>query len=125
MEKAFHIIESIAASGTALTKDINLVRTRTISITVRLTCGSSIDADTTVAAQFSPDGINWDSIAFTSWAITYTASGTIQKTVVIDPPEHGMIRFLVTNGSSADSLTNIRLWYTIQSWDDYKKQMIE
>jgi len=118
MEAPFGHISSLAASGSqVLGGSIPLVRARTLSLTIRETCGASIDADTTVGIYYSPDGNKWDSIVYTSWAITFTASETIQRTVLIDPPEHGYLVVKITNGSSADVLTNIKGWFSIQSWD--------
>lgn len=108
---------SIAASGTLISPgDIALVRARTASVTVRLTFGASIDADTTVNVYYSPDGTNWDSIAYTSFTIAYTVSQTKQRSISLNVPEHGYLKISIVNGSSADTLTNIVAWYTVQSW---------
>lgn len=108
---------SIPASGTLDSPGaIELVRARTLSVTVRLTFGGSIDADTTINVYYSPDGKNWDSIAYTSMTIPYTVSATKQKTIIIDPVEHGAIKISIVNGSSADVLTNVTAWKTLESW---------
>jgi hypothetical protein len=118
MEAPFGQINSLAASGSQfLGGVIPLVRARTLSLTIRETCGAGIDANTTVGLYYSPDGNKWDSIVYTSWEITYTAGSTIQRTVIIDPPEHGYLQVKITNGSQSDVLTNIKGWYSIQSWD--------
>jgi hypothetical protein len=83
-----------------------------------MTFGASINADATVDLFYSPDGSNWDTIAYTSWSIAYTAGATVQKTVNVDPPEHGFLKIKVTNGSSADVITAVQAWYSIQSHPD-------
>ena len=117
MKQPFGTTNNLAAGDTGyFPGTINLVRARTLSFTVRLTCGASLNADPEVDLFFSPDGQNWDSIPYTSFTMTFTASTTIQKTVIIDPPEHGYVRFAVVNKSSAGQLTNVVSWLSIQSW---------
>ena len=117
MQKPLGRIESIAASGTIqVPGTIPLVRARTLSVTTRLNFEASIDADATVYVYYSPDGNRWDTLPLTSWAITFTVSTTKQITKILDVPEHGHIMIKVTNGSDADTLTNVIVWYSIQSW---------
>lgn len=123
MQKPIGRIDDIAASATGIVPGvIPLIRARTLSITTRVTFGGSIDADAVVKVYYSPDGNKWDSQALTSWAITFTISTTQQITKIIDIPEHGHITIKVTNGSSADTLTDVIVWYSIQSWGDTKGQ---
>lgn len=123
MQKPLGRIELIAASGTELVPGvIPLVRARTLSVTTRVTFGASIDADAVVCVYYSPDGNNWDTYVLTSWAITFDTSETEQITKIIDVPEHGHIQIKVTNGSSADTLTNAIVWYSIQSWAETNAQ---
>jgi len=97
---------------------IPLVRARTVSITTRMTFDANADTDVTVKVYYSPDGNNWDTIVFTSWAIAFTASAVVQRTVVLDVPEHGYLRIALYNSSQAQTLASISAWYTIQSWDE-------
>ena len=117
MQKPLGRIDDIAASGTDQVPGvIPLVRARTLSITTRLTFGQSIDADAVVKIYYSPDGNKWDTLDLTSWGITFTVSTTKQITKILDVPEHGHIMIKVTNGSDADTLTDVIVWYSIQSW---------
>ena len=117
MQKPIGRIETIAASGREqIPGQIPLVRARTLSVTVRMTFGASIDADATAEIFYSPDGNRWDTIYYAHQAITFTAGGTVQKTFIIDPPEHGHLCVKVLNGSTADTITNAVAWYSIQSW---------
>ncbi len=117
MQKPMGRIETIAASGREqIPGAIPFVRARTLSITARMTFGQSIDDDAVVELYYSPDGEMWDTIPYATQAITYTAAGTVQKTFIVDPPEHGHMVIKILNGSDADTITDIRAWYSIQSW---------
>ena len=111
-------IGNLAIGGTVnSTSSIPLVRARTFSITLRMTFDAAADTDATVYAYYSPDGNNWDTINFATWAITFGVSATVQRTVIIDPPEHGYLRIAIYNSSQAQAISRISAWYTIQSWD--------
>ena len=117
MQKPMGRIETIAASGREqIPGSIPFVRARTLSVTVRMTFGASIDADATTEIYYSPDGEIWDTIYYAHQAITFTAGGTVQKTFIVDPPEHGHLCIKILNGSDADTITDIIAWYSIQSW---------
>ena len=117
MEQPFGVIPSLAVSASQyLGGPIPLVRARTLSVTIRETCAAGVDADTTINLFYSPDGNKWDSQAFATWTLTFSAGNTIQRTVIVDPPEHGYIQVQVSNGSAAGILTQIIAWYSIQSW---------
>jgi len=123
MQKPLGRIESIAASGRSqIPGSIPLVRARTLSVTVRMTFGASIDADAVVEVYYSPDGERWDTLTYATQAVTFTAGGTVQKTFIVDPPEHGHMCIKVLNGSDADTLTDVICWYSIQSWPDWPAQ---
>lgn len=123
MQKPLGRIDSIAASATDIVPGlIPLVRARTLSLTVSVDFWSSIDADATVYVYYSPDGKNYDTIAYTSFAVTYTAGSTIQRTVLIDVPEHGHIQTKVTNGSQSDTIDEVVVWYSIQAHPDFGGQ---
>lgn len=107
----------VAASGTLNSPgSIDLVDARTLSLTVQATFGGSINADTVIDVYYSPDGSNWDSRAYATFALTYEASKTHQVTKFLDIPEHGYIKVKVTNGSAADTLTNVKVWYSLGSY---------
>jgi len=123
MQKPLGRIETIAASATELVPGvIPLVRARTLSITADILFGGSIDADAVVKVYYSPDGRNWDDLVYTSFAVTFTVSVNVQRTVSISVPEHGNIQLKVTNGSSADTIDGVTVWYSIQSWPEWPAQ---
>lgn len=117
MKNPFWETDTITASGNVKTSTIKLNKCRTLAVKFELTFGASIDADATWDAYFSPDGNNWDSLAYTSGAITYTANTVVSKTFNISVPEHGWLYFKITNGSSADTIDKVRVWKSIQSYD--------
>ena len=119
MRNPFAIIPLIPIGGTGSAgQTIQLVRARTLSITVRLTFDAASDTDAVVNIYYSPDGNNWDTEVYATFTIADTASTTKQKTAIIDPPEHGYIRVQIYNASQAKTFTNVKLWYTIQSWHE-------
>lgn len=117
MKNPFFSIQEVAASGTIKTSSFNLNYARTISVTVQIDCGAALDADTTVNVYYSPDGNNWDTINYTSFTLAFDAGNTVQRTVLIDTPEHGALILEIVNGSAADTLDNVYCWYSIQSWE--------
>ena len=117
MKSPWFIISSIAASGNGRSPGtVNLIRTRTLSITTRLTCGASVDANPLIEVYYSPDSDKFDTTAYASWEMTYSAGNTIQLTKTLDMPEHGEFYVKISNQSSADVLTNSQVWYSIQAW---------
>jgi len=118
MERPFGHIASLGKSGTqTLGTVIALIRARTLSITIRLKCGASLDANPKVSLYFTPDGKNYDTIAYTSFELTYSAGNWVQRTIIIDPPEHGALQVRIENQSSADTITMIDAWQTIQAYN--------
>ena len=123
MQKPLGRIETIAASGRdQIPGQIPLVRARTLSCTVKMTFGGAIDADATAELYYSPDGNRWDTLTYAAQAIAFTAGGTVQKTFIVDPPEHGHMIVKVLNGSQSDTITDVIAWYSIQSWAETKAQ---
>lgn len=119
MRSPFAVIPLIPIGGTGVAgQTIQLVRARTLSITCRVKFDAASDTDAVVNFYYSPDGNNWDTEPYTTFTITDTASTTKQKTVIIDIPEHGYMWIKVYNASQAKTFTNVKLWYTIQSWPE-------
>ena len=117
MQKPIGRIETIAASSREqIPGTIPFVRARTLSITSRMTFGAGVDADATIELYYSPDGEMWDTLTYATQAVTFTAGGTVQKTFIVDPPEHGHLCIKILNGSGQGTITDIRAWYSIQSW---------
>jgi len=108
---------NLAASGTVYCPAyLQLIRTRTLSFTVRCTFGASGDDNLTVNVYYSPDGRNWDTIPYATGTVTLSAGNTVQRTFLIDAPEHGYMKIELVNESQADTISNIKVWYEIQAW---------
>ena len=120
MKKPWFFTPSVAASGTLhSTGSIDLVKARTVSITVRGTFNASAQSGATLNVYYSPDGNNFDTVPYATEAINLSAGSTVQETVIIDPPEHGWLIAEVVNDSSSYTLTNVKVWYTVQSYEWY------
>jgi len=118
MKKPFFVVGLIPANGSYYSDtDIPLVRARTLSITARVKFHASATNNATVYLYYSPDGIHWDTIAYTSFDLTLSAGNYVQRTVPIDVPEHGYVKVQVANNDSSYPITEVQCWYTIQSWD--------
>ena len=118
MKKPWFMQMSIPASGTAwCDSQIALVKARTLSITIRLTFNASATGNAKAYLYYSPDGKYLDTVAYSSWTITVSAGNTIQQTEIIDPPEHGYLTLKIANEDQTYTITNVKAWYTIQSWE--------
>jgi len=116
MERIWYSGGSIAASGTQKAENpIQLVRARTVTFTVRTTFNASATGDLRADVFFSPDGENWDTIVYTSFDIAVTAGGTVQRSVNVDPPEHGYLKMDLVNEDQTYAITNYKTWFSIQS----------
>lgn len=117
MENPWFIKGSLGANSITYSPgSIQLVETRTLSLTVQGTAGSSVGNNLRVHVLYSPDGRSLDTDDYATFDVPYSAGNTTQKTVDLDVPEHGYIYLKLENLSSADSWSNIKVWYTIQSY---------
>lgn len=117
MEPPWFTQALVAASGVVDSPGVlDLIRARSLSVTVQVTFGGSVDADTTVELFYSPDGTNWDTYVYATFAITFDVSETEQVTKFFNVPEHGFMKVKITNGSDQDTLTNLKVWYSMDSW---------
>lgn len=96
--------------------DIPLVRARTVSVTTRLTYNGAATAGAKVHIYYSPDGHHWDTVAVDDYSPTFTAGATVQETYLAGVPEHGYLKVKVENQDAAQTITNVDIWYSIQSW---------
>jgi hypothetical protein len=125
MEGTWDTIRTVPVSTTRVIGDIiELVRARTLSITARIDFETSCQDDATINLYYSADGNHWDTLPYATQDITASAGNTVQKTFIVDPPEHGYITGKIVNNSAADTLTNVKLWYSIQAWLHYKRSSV-
>jgi len=117
MKQPFFRVGIIPAGGSYTSPgDIPLVRARTLSVTARVKFHASATNNCTIYIYYSPDGQHWDTIAYTSFDLTLDAGNYVQRTVPIDVPEHGYIKIKVANNDTSYPLSDVAVWYTIQSW---------
>lgn len=117
MLKPFAIEGSIAASATKrMPGNIQLVRCRTLTVWLRCKCGASLDANPKLIIYTSPDGKNVETETNKSFTVTYSAGNYVMRGENFDPPEHGYAYVDVQNQSSADALSDVSVWYSIQAW---------
>jgi len=126
MRTPWCIIPLLGQGATEYAKgDITLVRARTLTITIQGTFSGGSIADTTVNLLYSPDGNNLDTVPYATIALPFTAGATVQRTLLCDPPEHGYMWVQLINTDAVGSVAQIKIWYTIQSWDDISSTVIE
>lgn len=118
MEFPFAIWAIIPASEERRTDDIVLTRARTLSITTRVTYAAGATKPVQVNVYFSPDGSNWDTVPIDYYTVTLAAGQTVQESYLAAVPEHGWTKIGIQNQDSANAVTDVKVWYTIQSWKD-------
>lgn len=116
MESPFLIRSTVAASGKARTSPILLHSTRTVSVSLRATHHASATAGMVVNIYYSPDGSYFDTQAYGVLTQNVDAGNTAQASANVDLPEHGYVVFEVENKDTGQAATDIKLWYSIQSW---------
>ncbi|MEX2702031.1 MAG: hypothetical protein Q6368_003045 [Candidatus Baldrarchaeota archaeon] len=118
MRQPFLIAPSIGASKTCSAgADIPLVKARSFSITAGVKFHASATGNVVVKVYYSPDGRNWDTDYYATITLEVSAGNYIQKTRKIDVPEHGYLRVQVENEDTSYAATDLKVWYTIQSWE--------
>ena len=121
VNEAFFTCGPIPAGQRRYTKFIDLVRARGVSITGRVLCDSGTTDSPVMEVYYSPDGQNWDTIAYDTVTLTRSASAYVQATAYIVVPEHGYLRYAIYSGGTTDDISNAKLWYSIESHPDGKR----
>ena len=115
-------IATLAASGTFNLGTVPIVKLRDFFVTIRGTFNASATGDLRVNALFSPDGKNYDTDACDYFDLTCSAGNTRQTTNCLAVPPHGTVVLQVENKETSETATNIKVWYSIQSWPDIQPQ---
>lgn len=122
MRKTFHVGGTIAASGSSPSAGtINLVRTRTLSVTASAKFHGSATGDVRVDLFYSPNGNDWDTMAYATFDLTVSQGNRVQKTAVIDPPEHGYMSVTLTNEDATYAVADHKIWYSVQVYPPYER----
>ena len=106
-------ISSLAASAEKIVGDVTLYRLETFALTARVTYNAAATAGIRVKLYYSPDGDNYDTVAYGYYDVDLTAGGTIQETKLVDAPENGNLRVAVENLDAAQAATGISVWVSI------------
>jgi hypothetical protein len=104
-----HIV-SLTADGTYEVGTITCDGLESIAPTIRGTTNGSASNGLTLNFYYSPDGKNFDTVAFSSIALDVSAGNATQESAIIDVPDTGHIRLVVSNGSSSYAATDIWVW---------------
>jgi len=113
-KKPIGTIASLAASAEGIVGDVTLYRLETLAVTVRVTYDDSATAGVRLKLYFSPDGDNYDTVAYAYFDIDLAAGETIQETKLVDSPEKGHLRVAVENLDESCAATAISAWVSIE-----------
>ena len=125
MKYPFFTVPVIAVSSEVKTSSVNLVECRTLSVSCRVTYNGAATSGVRVNIYYAPDGRTWDTVPYTHFDITLTAGEVVQETEIIDMPEHGAVAFGVENLDAAQTATEVKTWYSIQSWQGKCEEEVE
>ena len=117
MESPVQILATIATSSKHVVAVVPLLRARTFSATAKVTFDGSATSGARINLYYSPDGSNFDTVVIDQVTVTLSAGNTIQRTIVIQPPEHGFLAIEIENLDSSQTLTDANVWYSIQGYD--------
>lgn len=104
---------SLAAGATKDSKTIVLENMEMIVITAQVKYEAGADVSVQVRLKFCPPGGIWDSIAYTSFYLTYTADAEVKRSVPVDVPAMGLLKVELYNGDN-QATGRARVWYTTQ-----------
>jgi len=107
------IIPSLAASAEQIVGDITLYRMQTFAVAVRATYDAAATAGVRLKFYFSPDGKNYDTVAYAYFDIDLTAGSTVQETKLVDAPEKGNLRVAIENIDAVKAATVVTAWVSI------------
>lgn len=111
-EISFGKFTVLNASGKINVGSVNTKKTRSLSITARVTYNASATSGVKVNTYFSADGHDFDTVPYTFFTIDLTADSVVQETHLIDVPENGMLRIELENVDSTYTATDITVWIT-------------
>jgi len=106
-------IASLAASAEQVVGDVTLYRLETMTVTVKVTYNASATAGVRIKLYFSPDGDNYDTVAYAYFDIDLAAGETVQETKIVDAPEKGHLRASVENLDAVYEAAGIFVWSSI------------
>ncbi len=111
-------VATVGASGSSYSSPVSLVKTRALQVWGKATFNGSATSGATVKVFTSPNGSSWDTQPYATFNLTLSAGNAVQESAYIVLGEHGYVKFAITNDDSAQTLTDLKIWYSIQSWGD-------
>jgi len=110
-------VPSVAAGGTKRGDAIILKKARTLTITTRVKYAAGADVSLVTRLYYITEDGMPDTVPYTTISITVTADAEIQRTLLVDPPEDGMLLPELYNGDDI-ATGRVRVWYSLQRWPD-------
>ena len=104
---------SIASLGTEESKHISLEGLEMIVITAEVDYESGADVSLHVRLRYLPKSGIFDTIAYTSFYLSYWAEHTVKRSVPIDVPPMGFMKVELYNGDDI-ATGRARVWWTGQ-----------
>lgn len=111
-------IPVLAASQEKRSVVIELEKIRTLTVTARVSYNSEATVGATINLYFSPDGINWDTVAYAFFLINLTVGETVQETHNIDAPESGYMSVEISNGDSVYNVAEVFIFTKQRKWGE-------
>lgn len=106
-------VGSIAAAGTKTSEDIILKNLEMIVVTVEVVYEAGADVSVQARLKYLPKSGTFDTIAYTSFYITYTADATVKRSIPVDVPPLGFMKVELYNGDG-QATGRARVWWTGQ-----------
>lgn len=110
-------VASIATLKTKSAGPIILKKARTLTVTTRVKYESGADVSLVTRLYYVTEKGTHDTVPYTSISITVTADATVQRTLLVDPPENGGMMIKVYNGDNI-ATGRVRVSYSLQRWPD-------
>lgn len=106
------INESSIGAGGSVSKDLeprSLINVDELAVTIRVTYPVGMTAGVTVNLYSTPDGANWDTDVYTTFAPSFAANSTKQKTFLVEVCVKNL-RIEVVNGDVANVTGAVKVW---------------
>jgi len=104
-------VASIDAGGSAVSSSIDVSGYRKATLTVKITYGDTATDGITVNLYTSPDGTNFDTVAYFTFDPNFSAGATVQQTKLVDGLLAKYIKVEVVNkdGANGQGSCNVKI----------------
>ena len=104
---------SIGTLKTVESQQISLINMEMLVLTAQVYYETGADVSTHVRVRYLPKSGIFDTIAYTSFYLSYWAEHDVKRSVPIDVPPLGFLKVELYNGDNIDT-GRARVWYTAQ-----------